>query len=131
MTYVISFHKIYFLIKGLMNMLDILLHGIAPLVPTSPTTIEENSCHICQDVRNHANDRLHSLTKREKQVLQLIVTGNSNKVTAFLLKIVQRSVENHRANIMRKTGAKSQCELICLYIASVNKGLITDLVNQR
>jgi hypothetical protein len=93
MTYVISFHKIYFLIKGLMNMLDILLHGIAPLVPTSPATIEENSCHICQDVRNHANDRLHSLTKREKQVLQLIVTGNSNKVTAFLLKIAQRSVK--------------------------------------
>lgn len=112
-------------------MLDIILHIITPLVPISPAAIEEIGCHISQDVRNHANDRLSSLTKREKQVLQLIVTGNSNKVTAFLLKIAQRSVENHRANIIRKAGAKSQCELICLYIASVNKGLIADLVYQR
>ena len=50
-------------------MLDILLRGITPLAPTPPATIEEYSCYICHDVRNHTNDRLRSLTKREKQVL--------------------------------------------------------------
>lgn len=47
-------------------MLDIILHSITPLVPISPAAIEEIGCHISQDVRNHANDRLSSLTKKRK-----------------------------------------------------------------
>ena len=112
-------------------MLDNFLGVESCLVRSTPSDPAEAPCNICPDVRKHARDRLKVLTQRERDVLRLIVNGKSNKVAAFLLKIGQRSIENHRANIMHKTGAKSQCELVCLYIAGVDDGLVADMVNEH
>jgi RNA polymerase sigma factor (sigma-70 family) len=57
-------------------------------------------------------EKLASLTPRERQVLQLVVEGLANKVIANRLDLSQRTVEVHRANIMRKTSADSLAHLV-------------------
>ena len=52
------------------------------------------------------------LTPREKQVLEHVLAGRSNKETAERLMISRRTVEHHRAAVMQKTGARSVPELI-------------------
>ncbi|WP_392537801.1 response regulator transcription factor [Legionella sp. 227] len=57
-------------------------------------------------------ERMNSLTKREKQVMNLVVEGNLNKQIAYELNISISTVEVHRANVMRKMQVKSLAELI-------------------
>jgi two-component system CheB/CheR fusion protein len=57
--------------------------------------------------REAATDQMTKLTERERQVLELVLAGRHNKNIAADLGISQRTVENHRASIMKKTGAKS------------------------
>ena len=61
---------------------------------------------------------LATLTKRQKEVLRLILAGKSNKIVAFDTGINQRTVENHRAAIMRKTGVASITALTRLVMAA-------------
>jgi two-component system, chemotaxis family, CheB/CheR fusion protein len=58
--------------------------------------------------------RLAALTVRERQVLDAVVEGHANKVIAYRLGISQRTVENHRAAVMRRTKTKSLPDLIRL-----------------
>jgi DNA-binding NarL/FixJ family response regulator len=60
--------------------------------------------------------RFAGLTSRERQVLELVVKGHSNKEIAKFLGIGQRTVETHRAGVMKKIGARSLPELIRLAI---------------
>ena len=55
-----------------------------------------------------------SLTRRERQVLDLVVAGRSNKEVAIELGIVPKTVEAHRANVMKKMGAGSLAELVTM-----------------
>lgn len=52
------------------------------------------------------------LTAREKQVVTLVAEGNKSKDIAKVLSISIRTVEHHRANIMKKTQIKSTADLI-------------------
>jgi DNA-binding NarL/FixJ family response regulator len=61
------------------------------------------------------------LTTREKQVLQLIAEGKSNKEIAALLELSVNTVSVHRANIMEKLGIHRTAELV-LY--AVRRGLV-------
>jgi two-component system CheB/CheR fusion protein len=56
--------------------------------------------------------RMVGLTPREVQVMELVVAGRSSKNIAQALSISQRTVEHHRAAIMKRVGATSLPELI-------------------
>jgi two-component sensor histidine kinase len=56
--------------------------------------------------------RLRRLTQRKAQILKLVVSGDPSKNIATDLGISQRTVDNHRAAIGKKTGAKSLSELV-------------------
>ena len=61
-------------------------------------------------------ERLASLSARERQVLQGLIAGHSNKTIAFDLGISPRTVEVYRANLMTKMEARSLSELIRMAI---------------
>jgi DNA-binding CsgD family transcriptional regulator len=52
------------------------------------------------------------LTARERQVLDLVSSGASSKEGALRLKISPRTFEAHRAQVMRKLGARNTAELV-------------------
>ena len=58
--------------------------------------------------------RFESLTPRERDVLELIVDGKSNKGVASVLSISPRTVEIHRARVMEKVAAESVADLVRL-----------------
>lgn len=58
--------------------------------------------------------RLASLTRREQQVLRLLVRGYSNKRMAGELGVSQRTIEIHRARVMQKMQARSVAQLVRL-----------------
>ena len=61
--------------------------------------------------------RLEQLTPRERQVLELVVEGKTNRAIADTFAISEKTVEAHRARVMDKTGAKSLAELMKLVLA--------------
>jgi DNA-binding NarL/FixJ family response regulator len=65
------------------------------------------------------NESSHCLTGRELEVAQLLSLGKSSKEIGEVLKIAVRTVDTHRANIMRKMNVHSVTEL--LYRAFTNK----------
>lgn len=58
--------------------------------------------------------RIVGLTDRQREIMELVVAGHANKEIAARLGINQRTVESHRALIMKKTGAKSLADLVRL-----------------
>jgi DNA-binding NarL/FixJ family response regulator len=66
-------------------------------------------------------DSYHLLTDREKEVLQLLAEGRSNKEVATLLELGLSTVETHRSNLMQKLNLHNTAEIV-LY--AVRKGLI-------
>ena len=52
------------------------------------------------------------LTKREREVLNLISEGYSNKQGALRMQISPRTFESHRAEAMRKLGARNTADLV-------------------
>ena len=66
-------------------------------------------------------DSFDLLTDREKEVLQLLAEGRSNKEVATQLNVGLSTVETHRANLMQKLNLHSTAEIV-LY--AVRKGII-------
>jgi two-component system response regulator FixJ len=68
--------------------------------------------------RDRVLRRIDSLTSRERQVLDMIIQGASNKVIAANLDISPRTVEIYRANVMSKMRADSLSDLIRMTLSS-------------
>ena len=71
------------------------------------------------------------LTPRQRQIMELVLAGQPNKNIAADLSISQRTVENHRASIMKKTGAKSLPALARMALAAAWNGQDEPLVSPQ
>ena len=52
------------------------------------------------------------LTKREKQVFEMLITNNTTKEIASILKISEKTVRNHISNVMQKLGVKGRSSAV-------------------
>jgi len=67
---------------------------------------------VLSDYRRHVSDPLDLLSSREREVLQLIAEGKTNKDIASALKLSVYTVEAHRGRIMEKLNLHSVGELV-------------------
>jgi RNA polymerase sigma factor (sigma-70 family) len=95
-----------FLMKPFNN--HALLDRVGQAVATSRKLLAE------QTQRRALVERLSALSPRERDVLELVVAGMTNKEVGRALGISDKTVETHRAQIMRKTRATSLAELVRL-----------------
>jgi two-component system, NarL family, response regulator NreC len=76
---------------------------------------------VLSDYRKHVTDPIDLLTSREREVLQMIAEGKTNKDIANALNLSVYTVEAHRGRIMEKLNLHSTGELVRF---AVRKGLI-------
>lgn len=72
--------------------------------------------------RETAANHIAGLTQRQREVMELVLAGRPSKNIAAHLGISQRTVENHRASIMKKTGSKSLPALTRLALFAAGSG---------
>ena len=72
--------------------------------------------------REDAASHLSGLTARQRQIMEMVLAGHPSKNIAADLGISQRTVENHRASIMKKSGSKSLPALARLAVAATGSG---------
>jgi two-component system response regulator FixJ len=63
-------------------------------------------------------ERMEKLTPREREVMDMMIDGNANKVIAIDLGISQRTVEIHRSRVMEKMGTHSLAHLVRMVITA-------------
>ncbi len=95
-------------------------HGKAFFSPAVSRLLVED--YVRQLRNKDIEDSYELLTQRERELLQLIAEGKSNKDIANILNLSLYTVETHRGNIMEKLNLHSVPELI-LY--AVRKGVIS------
>lgn len=83
---------------------------------------QDHNDQVAASEREEIEERIKDLTPREREILQRIVDGESNKVIAIELGISARTVELHRANVMDKMQARSLAHLL-RQVLSVNSGI--------
>lgn len=76
---------------------------------------------VLSDYRRHVTDPLDLLSSREREVLQMIAEGKTNKDIASALKLSVYTVDAHRGRIMEKLNLHSVGELVRF---AVRKGLV-------
>ena len=74
-------------------------------------TGESFVCSMCREDLAAAGKR-RGLSPRETEVLRLLGYGDTNRIVAEQLKISEKTVEAHRANIKRKLGARGLSDLV-------------------
>ncbi|WP_435417060.1 LuxR C-terminal-related transcriptional regulator [Parerythrobacter aurantius] len=93
------------------------------LLPATPDSLTAMIVRIAREAERAAADRkrrieargrIAALSNREREVLDWLSEGSSNKVIARELAISPRTVEIHRANMMHKLGARHTAEAVRL-----------------
>ena len=88
--------------------------------PSIARTLLEDHVRLIR--KRGVQDSYDLLTDREREILQLLGEGKSNKEAAAVLSLSPYTVETHRMNMMQKLGLHNTAEIV-LY--AVRKGIIT------
>jgi two-component system response regulator FixJ len=81
--------------------------------------LDQESGHWHQKLdRDQAQQRIESLTEREHEVFLLVAVGQANKAVASKLGISERTVEVHRAQVMKKLDARTLAQLVRIHLQS-------------
>jgi DNA-binding NarL/FixJ family response regulator len=104
----------------LINAVTTVSEGKAFFSPAISKMLVED--YVRQMREQKVEDSYDLLTTRERQVLQLLAEGRSNKEVATVLDLSLHTVETHRGHIMQKLNLHSGAEMI-LY--AIRKGVIT------
>ena len=102
------------MLKDTINRLDV---GYSPLsdkcdaVGNQRADSFEDAVLRLRDQQREAKRMLACLTKREREVIQLVTSGLPNKNVARQLQLSVKTVEKHRGRLMKKLRLHSMCEL--------------------
>lgn len=78
----------------------------------SPMFSEGLAGDVLSSFRNDGKDLYQELTAREKEVLKLVIDGKTSKDIAEFLGVSFRTVDHHRANLLRKLNVKNSIDLV-------------------
>jgi two-component system response regulator NreC len=106
--------------SDLISAIHAITEGKSFFSPLVRRILKEDYMHALAEMG--AEDSYELLTTREREVLQLVAEGKSNKEVANLLNLSLYTVETHRTHILQKLNLHSVPELI-LY--AVRKGIIS------
>ncbi|MCJ7626144.1 MAG: response regulator transcription factor [Anaerolineaceae bacterium] len=105
--------------KELIQAIRTVYHGDTYLSPSISTKVIEEYIRYAESVEK--KDRFNDLTNREREVLQLIAEGNSNREIAERLHISVKTVATHKTHLKEKLNIHKDAELIRY---AIRKGII-------
>jgi DNA-binding NarL/FixJ family response regulator len=88
----------------------------------SPFLSQDFADDVISAYRNNRSSPFETLTKREREVLNLVVGGHTSKVMADMLNLSPRTIDHHRANLLRKFDMKNSVDLVNF---AVRNGFVT------
>ncbi|MBI5117268.1 response regulator transcription factor [Candidatus Poribacteria bacterium] len=97
--------------KDLFNAIAAIRQGNTYVSPLLSKIVQESLFEALRGRKTGESSSL-LLTQREKEILKLVAEGRSSREVADLLFISDRTVDWHRANIMKKLGLKNTAELV-------------------
>jgi DNA-binding NarL/FixJ family response regulator len=95
-------------------------HGRPFFSPSIAQALLEDYVRLMRE--RHVQDSYELLTEREREVVQLLAEGKSNKEAAAVLHLSPYTVETHRTNLMQKLNLHNTAEIV-LY--AVRKGIVS------
>jgi DNA-binding NarL/FixJ family response regulator len=98
-----------------------LLAAIRAVERGEPFLTPEAQRTLIKDVLERGSSGEEELTPREEEIVKLVAEAHTTKEIAELLHLSEKTVENHRANAMRKLGMRDRVELVRY---AIRRGLI-------
>jgi DNA-binding NarL/FixJ family response regulator len=78
----------------------------------SPFMVDDFADDVISMFRTEKKSPFQELTKREKEILQLVVKGYTSRKMAEHLNLSQRTIDHHRSNLLRKFNRKNSIDLV-------------------
>jgi DNA-binding NarL/FixJ family response regulator len=98
-----------------------LLDAIRAVERGEPFLTPEAQRALIKDVLERGSVSEEDLTPREEEIVKLVAEAHTNREIAEILHLSEKTVENHRANAMRKLGMRDRVELVRY---AIRRGLI-------
>ena len=107
--------------KGAIDFIEKPFNGQYLLDQVHKAIAEDTQIRKKQAQQQVVSASLALLTPREREVMDLVITGKANKVIALELGLSMKTVEFHRAHMMKKMKVDSVAELVDLFISATKE----------